>query len=300
MEESVQGGANTRGVSFGFQPECFACWVRRSYEAAKEVTDEKYLQLEVMKRVTRQLMELNLDDFVSTDSVELLFRIIKEVTGKADAYRALKADFNSKAIALYPALKQRVARSKDRLLTAMLIASAGNSADEANDLSSDLEESVGSALEAGHKFADYQGFKDALSASERILYIADNAGEIVFDRVLIEEIGGNRVTCVVKGAAISTDATIEDAKLAGIDHIARVITTEADHPLRIVGSAAKELAQAMDEADMIISKGNLNYEVLTQLQRPAFYLFKLKCDSIRRTLPTGSNFELGDVVLIKQ
>ena len=292
------------GYTFtGFQPECFACFVKRSFEGMRRVTDDRYLQLKVIKEVMRQLMGYPLGGRTQQDQSDFVvwfFRFISEVTGKEDPYSTIKAEFNRKAMSLYPALKQKVAESEDRLLTAAIIASAGNIFDEAGGLDFNLEESLRAAIETGFKLADYQEFKDSLSTSRQILYIADNAGEIVFDRLLLEEIGNHQVTYVVKGAPLGTDVTIEDAKLAGIDHVAEVVSTEEEHPLRIVDSQVRELAGAFGEANMIISKGMLNYEVLTyQLQRSAFYILKVKCHNVGESLSRG-DFGIGDVVLVKQ
>jgi uncharacterized protein with ATP-grasp and redox domains len=117
----------------------------------------------------------------------------------------------------------------------------------------------------------------------------------------MEEIGNHHITYVVKGAPLSTDVTIEDAKFTGIEFVADVVSTEAEYPLRIVGSWVEKLAKALDEADIIISKGMLNYEILTyQLKRSAFYIFRIKCNNIRDSVASKGNFEIGDVVLIMQ
>lgn len=112
--------------------------------------------------------------------------------------------------------------------------------------------------------------------------------------------GQHRVTYVVKRVPRGTDATTEDARFAGIEDIADVVSTEARQPLRIVSSRVKALAQAVDSVDIIISRGMLNYELLArQFKQPAFYLFRAKCRNIIRSLVTKGDFEIGDVVLIK-
>ena len=119
------------GYTFtGFQPECFACFVKRSFEGMRRVTDDRYLQLKVIREVTKQLMEYPLGSRTDLDFVVWFHRFISEATGE-NPYSAIKAEFNRKAMSLYPALKQRVAESEDRLLTAAIIAGAGNIMDEA-------------------------------------------------------------------------------------------------------------------------------------------------------------------------
>ncbi|MBS3917477.1 MAG: DUF89 family protein [Deltaproteobacteria bacterium] len=270
-------------------------------EAVRIVSDDRRLQLEVIREVTRRLMEYPINGPPDSDFITWFFRFISEATGREDPYSTIKAEFNQKAMGLYPLLKQIVSKSEDPLLSAAVVASAGNIMDEAGGLNFDLEESLQSAIRAGFKLAGFQGFKNSLSDSHRILYIADNAGEIVFDRLMLEEIGDHKVTYVVRGAPLGTDATIKDARFAGIDHVADVVSTEAEHPLRIVDSQVKELAKALDEADMIISKGMLNYELLTfQLQQPAFYILRIKCHNVRESLISRGNLGIGDVVLISQ
>jgi len=292
---------NKKYTFLGFQPECFLCWLRRGYGAVKNVSDDRSLQLKVLQDVSERLFEYPLGDPYNPAFIYWFQNLLTEAAERKDPWGHIKKSFNQMAMEVYPLLKENIAKSRDPLLTAAIIASAGNIIDEAGGFNFSLEKSIISSLEEGFKYADYQEFKKSLSASRRVLYFADNAGEIVFDRLLLEEISGHEITYVVKGSPLSTDVTVEDAKFAGIESVANVVSTEAKYPLRIVGSRVKELVKALDEADIIISKGLLNYGLLTyQLERPAFYLFRIKCNNFRESIASKGNFALGDVVLIQQ
>ncbi|MDD3654631.1 MAG: ARMT1-like domain-containing protein [Desulfotomaculaceae bacterium] len=292
---------NKNYTFLGFQPECFICWLRRGHAAIKNLSDNRHLQLKVIQEVAKRLGQLPLGTPYDPAFIYWFQKYISQVTGGKDPWGQIKKNLNQMALQFYPLLKEHVSRSRDPLLTAAILAGAGNILDEVDGSNFSLEKSIASSLEEGFKYADYQEFKNLLSGSRRVLYVADNAGEIVFDRLLLEEISNHQITYVVKGSPLSSDVTIEDAKFAGIDAVANVVSTEVEYPLRIVGSKVKELAHALDKADVIISKGQLNYGRLTyQLERSAFYLVRIKCNNFRESFASKGNFAIGEVVLIQQ
>jgi uncharacterized protein with ATP-grasp and redox domains len=128
-----------------------------------------------------------------------------------------------------------------------------------------------------------------------ILYIADNAGEIVFDRILVEEIQDfeNRVVFVVKGGPILNDATMMDAREAGLTDIVRVIDNGCDAPGTILELCNDAFIEELNRADLIISKGQGNYETLSDIPRNVFFLLKAKCPVIAGDL----SVHVGDLIL---
>jgi len=223
-----------------------------------------------------------------------VYRIISEKTGIEDPYRMIKKRCTQQALALYPKLKETIALSEDRLLTALRIAIAGNVIDfGANtdfDLDKDLEVLLSQELAIDH----YQEFRETLKNAEKILYLADNAGEAVFDRLLIEEIE-IQVIYVVRERPIINDAVYQDALDAGLDKVAEIASSGTDAPGTILNLCSKEFLKLFQSADLIISKGQGNYEGLSEENRPVFFLLKAKCSVIGRDVGVSQ----GSIVLMK-
>ena len=146
----------------------------------------------------------------------------------------------------------------------------------------------------GH-FDDNQmeGFKEAISQAEEILYLADNAGEIVFDRLLIEQLPMDRVTVVVKGEPVINDATLQDAVVAGLDKIVEVTDNGSDAPGTILESCSQSFINHFDKADLVIAKGQGNYETLSDVDKNIFFILKAKCPVISRNI----GCEVGEMIL---
>ena len=127
-------------------------------------------------------------------------------------------------------------------------------------------------------------FRNAIDQARQILYLGDNAGEIVFDRLLVEILPREKVTYVVKAHPIINDATIEDAKMAGITDLVEVIDNGDDTPGTVVENCSSEFQKRFEEADMIISKGQGNYETLNLVPKNIFFLLMAKCPVIAREI----------------
>jgi hypothetical protein len=136
-------------------------------------------------------------------------------------------------------------------------------------------------------------FKNAVNNANKVLYLADNAGEIIFDRFLIEQIGVDKITLAVKGSPVINDATIDDAKAAGLTEIVKVIDNGDDAPGTILETCSDEFRQYFENADMIISKGQGNYETLSRINKNIFFILKAKCPVIARDI----GCEIGHMIL---
>ena len=132
--------------------------------------------------------------------------------------------------------------------------------------------------------------KKRVRSATTVLYLADNAGEIVVDRLLVEAIGPAKTTAVVRGAPIINDATLADAKEAGLTDLCTVIPNGAAIPGTVVERCSSEVQHAFADADLVISKGQGNYETLSDAPREIFFLMKVKCPVIaaRTGHPVGT------------
>lgn len=212
--------------------------------------------------------------------------IVRDATGVFDPFKAYKQRYNEIALHLYPDLKKSVEQSNDRLLMACRLAIAGNVIDFVANSEFNLLRTVRECAKGEFGSFDYPQLKKKLRNSSSVLYVGDNAGEIVFDKLLVEELlmMGKRVTYVVRGGPVLNDATMEDAREIGLDKIVEVITTGAALPGALLSESSPEFVKHFKKADIIISKGQGNFEALSDEPGPIFFLLKAKCVPIAREL----------------
>ena len=276
---------------------CVPCFARQAVEAAEMATQDLELRQTIIRKALHALAELPYDKTPPHAGV-VIHRIVKDMVGDIDPYLELKTTYNKKALALYDEMKETVARSFNKYETASRLAIAGNNIDfgiRSNSEHIDLHEAIYETLEKPLAINHLEQFITSLDHANLILYIADNAGEIVFDRVLVEEIPDyqNRVVFVVKGAPILNDATMTDAEEAGLTDIVRVIDNGCDAPGTIIELCNEPFIEELNRADLIISKGQGNYETLSDLPQNVFFLLKAKCPVIARDL----GVQVGDLIL---
>ena len=199
--------------------------------------------------------------------------------------------------------RRRVSRSPTPLLTALKLAVAGNVIDFGAYESFDLEKTIEDVLKRDFSIFDYKELKDSLSRAERVLYLVDNAGEIVFDRVLIEYLldrySLRGVDVVVKSRPVLNDAMLEDAIQTGLDRIDGVGIIEIEpYGREGLSRESPDFHRLMQSYDVIISKGQANYEYLNNMEG-IFFLFMVKCDIVSRELSErmGQDVRNGDIVL---
>lgn len=208
-----------------------------------------------------------------------IHRRLREISGVDDPYREAKDWQNRIAMELLPKLRNEVNSALDPLLMAARLAIAGNVIDmgiNGNLTEADVRQSVNHALTEPF-FGEQDRFREAITQAKSILYLADNAGEIAFDRLLIEQILLKRVTVVVRGAPIINDATLADARTVGLDQIVEVIDNGSDAPGTLLTDCNQELRDRFANADLIIAKGQGNFETLSDEPGNIFFLFKVKC-----------------------
>lgn len=277
--------------------DCIPCFLSQTLEACKFVSDDKEVQYRVLKKVMKFLLNISLDKTPPEISKEV-HRIIREETGSEDPYREAKRRSNELAKSIYPNLKKMVSESEDPLLTSVKLAIAGNAIDFGTMTRFNIEDVVNEALEKDIDERTFQKFREDLKRSRKILYLSDNAGEVFFDKILIEELRnqGKEITFAVKSNPIINDATIEDAIFAGINEIADVMEGDKDRcsaPGFILDNVTEEFSEKFENSDIVISKGQGNYEALSDVDRKIYFLLLVKCPLVARDL--GS--KIGDYVI---
>jgi uncharacterized protein with ATP-grasp and redox domains len=271
--------------------DCLPCFLSQALRAARIATDDEALIKRVLDEVGMMLTDIPLES-TPPESGRRVYRKVAEITGTRDPFRGLKDESTRQALALYPLLKDRVQASSDRLEAAIRIAIAGNVIDFGPNRAFDLEREIDTTLEKDPAIWDYPAFRNALSRAHEILYIGDNAGECVFDRILIEELN-KPVIYVVRDVPVINDATYEDAVQAGIDQVAAIVSSGTDAPGTILHTCSSEFLNLYNQAEFTISKGQGNYEALSSEPRPIFFLLKAKC----RVIADDIGVQEGDIVL---
>lgn len=273
--------------------DCYPCFFIQAIKTSRMITEDEKKIWQILNEVSLSLPEMPFGATPPEIGREV-YRIISERTGKRDPYRKLKEECTRQALSLYPKLKKLISSAEDRLMTAVRISIAGNVIDFGANFDFDLKKDVGTILSQEFSINHYREFCEALDKARKILYLADNAGETVFDRLLIEEIN-KPVIYVVRARPVINDATREDALLAGIDKVAEIMSSGCDAPGNILKFCSDEFLRVYRSADLIISKGQGNYEGLSDEDRPLFFLLKTKCHVIARDI----GIDEGSIVLMK-
>lgn len=277
--------------------ECFPCFLKQTIIAVKLSTNDEKLQVEVIKGVTEEIVHA---DIIKPPAYTTTFihRKIRKLLNK-DPYKDVKKHYNKVALLFYPEMKERISKSKDPLHTAVRLAIAGNIIDFGIYTSINITETIERALTGPLAIDDFLSLKKALSVHSEILYLLDNAGEIVFDKLLIEVLlnMGLKVKAVAKGEPVLNDCTIEDVTEVGLDNICNVIDNGSDCIGTILEMTSERFRDEFSRYNLIISKGQGNYETLSYASenqvfnnKRICYLFQTKCDVVSKelNLPTGS------------
>ncbi|TKJ29624.1 MAG: hypothetical protein CEE40_07745 [Chloroflexi bacterium B3_Chlor] len=274
---------------------CIPCYLKQALSAALEVTDAPETQRRVLNEVAKLLPGLPLENTPAENSTYVLWRA-QEVLNCHDPFAAKKHHYNELALSMYPDLKALVQGSATPLQTAVKVAAAGNIIDlgimDKGDV--DLNAILDEVLTQGLAVDETELLEEKLGTASQVLYLVDNAGEIVFDRVLIEELQTRGLTVVVavKGAAILNDATMEDALAVGMDRMCRVLSNGSSMIGTDLKTCSSEFLQEFRSADLITSKGQANFETLNETSAPIFFVLKAKCPEVGRELGGA----MGDVV----
>ncbi len=264
-------------------------------EAARFVTDDGVIQERVLRNVLRSIAEMDLAQRPPVVA-QWMHRQLRELTGVTDPYRSAKDRFNRMALSMLPGLSAKVREATDPLALSLRLAVAGNVIDLG--MYGDLTEEqarravTGAMTEPFH--GDIEEFRQATESARDILYLADNAGEIVFDRLLIEQLPTARVTLAVRGGPVLNDATTEDAEVAGLCDMVETIDNGSDAPGTILSDCSEGFQRRFAMADMIIAKGQGNYETLSDDAANIYFLFKAKCPVIADHvgLPIGTHIAM--------
>jgi uncharacterized protein with ATP-grasp and redox domains len=270
--------------------DCYPCFLRQALDAARLAganDDQQRAILDQVLELLRQIAPSSTPPEIGNE----VHRLVRREVGNGDPYRTAKEASTRQALALYPRLKELVQEADDGLDAAVRLSIAGNIIDLGPDQQYDLWGVAKRVLAQPFALDDRGAFWEALRTASPVLYLADNAGETVFDRVLIEALD-LPVVYATKGGPVLNDATVDDALAAGLDRAADVVSTGSDAAGTILERCSGDFRQLYREAKMIVAKGQANYETLSEAGPRTFFLLQAKCPVIARD--SGSQLAYGE------
>ncbi len=263
---------------------CFYCFAK----AFERLLSQDGISPDAKDSFTRDMVNLYAENWGKHNSplfARELHSLLRSYTGNSDPYKLEKKKYNDLALGLISEMKRLLKRSRDPFNTALRLSIAGNIIDFAVNDNFNLHATLDRVLKSPFAIDQSELLKSALGKARSVLYLGDNAGEIVFDKLFIETIGHPNLVYTVRGAPVINDATLEDAEYVGMSEVARVISNGFDAPSTVVSKSSDEFRILFDEADLIISKGQGNLEGLIHLKdKRIFFLLMVKCNVIAEFL----------------
>jgi len=278
-----------------FDLDCIPCFINSLLRLGREAGVPAAQQEALMRRLLVAMAAAPYERCPAALGRDL-HRLIRDQLNDPDPYRQIKLKSNQQMLELVPRLRQIIAESEQPLQTALRLAMAGNVIDFGVDHGLGIMDTIERVLHARLACDDSAELLADLQSAESILYIGDNCGEIVLDKLFLETLNHPNVTFVVRSSPVINDATLVEANEVGIDRHARLLTTGEDAPGAIWESSSNEFRAAVAAADVVVSKGQGNLEGLMNAPREITFVLVVKCDLIGANL----GVKKGDFVIKKR
>jgi len=279
--------------------ECYLCIFNQIFNLTNRLELDENTSSKVIRETAKKLAKYDLS-FEPPVIASDVYESVSKIVNKEDLFEEDKVKSIQEALKLKPILKKRLTKSKNRLLESCKIAVAGNVIDLGVNQEYNIEKEIKNIFEMDFYRNDFDKFDKKLKAAKTICYLADNAGENVFDEILIETIKelypDIKVYYIVRGKPVINDVTVKDLKGLEIFEIAEVIDSGVDSPGFCLEKANEKSKDIFYNSDMVISKGMGNFEcIFDECERKVFYLFKVKCDVVAKK----SKSKKGEYMLFK-
>ena len=276
--------------------ECYPCFLRQAITASKFSTQDTAVHNAVMKEAL-QILQILPENATPPIIGDQIHRAVREITKVPDPYKRMKSVCTKSSMAQLASLQKIRDEANDPFEMAVRLAISGNLIDAAIKDEFFVDEMINSAINCRIDTQALSNLQTDIKNAKWILYLADNAGETVFDRLLLELLHPKPVYYVVKGGPALNDATTSDAQEAGIDKFANIITTGYDSVGVIMDKTSKAFLDMLKKAPLIIAKGQANYESLsTYPHNNLYFLLKVKCPVIAQDI----NANVNDTVIKKK
>jgi damage-control phosphatase, subfamily I len=286
--------------------DCYPCILRQVLSTAKLCGLNKNQTGQVVDFTLRELLKTTMEDSPQRQIVhanDFIHTVCFPDKKEYDPYRQLKRQSNEVVIDRFDSLEKMIVEAPHPLETAITFAAAGNiidfGANEHADI--DIEKEIRNIPSLRFSRYDYIPFAELLDTSKTLLYIGDNAGEIVFDRLFIREIKRTypekRIVFTTRSKAIINDVTLEDAYMVGIDTEAEVISSGCRYPGIVLTETSEQFGMIYNSADLIIAKGQGNLEGLSEVNDGRIFLIlRIKCERVAESVGAA----VGDLIFLRK
>ena len=266
--------------------DCIPCFLSQTLATLRKITDDETIHEKSLREVLCLLSEMNL--VVSPPVMaQQIHRTIREITGNRDPFAKEKKEHNHFAMSLIPDIRERYQNNPDLFVNMLRLSIAGNIIDSGvkDEIKRSMVlQSIDRSMNISINMKAVNQLHDAIMEADDILYLGDNAGEIVFDRLFIEQMPYEKVTYVVRGGPIINDATIDDAREVNMFDLVDVIDNGSDAPGTILENCSHEFKKRFASSDLVIAKGQGNYETLSDVSKRIFFLLQVKCPVIAKDI----------------
>lgn len=277
--------------------DCIPCSVRQVLDSVRMITDDEAMHERVLRELLGMWQQMDMRQSPPA-MAQRIHRYLRQLTGVADPYLDVKNRYNQFALGLYPELRERVESSPDPFETAVRLAIAGNIIDfgvNSNVEQDVVHEAIMRSLTEPIDHDAVRKLKKAIDQAKDILFLGDNTGEIVLDRLLVEQMPREKITYVVRGSPILNDAVMADAEVAGLMDLVEVMDNGSDAPGTILETCSDAFQRRFERADLVIAKGQGNFESMGDIRSNIFFLLRPKCVVLARHL----NCELGRLTVLQ-
>ncbi|WP_024953734.1 damage-control phosphatase ARMT1 family protein [Sulfurospirillum arcachonense] len=281
------------------EKECLECIYNQSTRVSDYLQVNKTQAIHISKIANQHIENFDFNNTPPHNATPMYEEIAKFLE-LSDLYADMKDEASLSALKFVSTCKDAINMMPDKLEGAIKAAIAGNVIDLAAEVMFDLEDEIAKIFQRDFDINDFELLKEKLQTTKTLVYLADNAGEEVFDKICIETIKelfpDIKVYYFVRGNPIINDLTISHAKKSGLDDVAILVDSGVPTPGYALDLASQDSLELFNSADCIISKGMGNYECLGDKSGfPLYFLLKVKCQVVAREI--GAN--LGDIVCKK-
>jgi len=277
--------------------ECIPCIFNQLVDVVHFNKMDDETGMNIMEQAMSRMQNYDLLKGSAPEITAIIHKDIRELTGIDDLYYQAKRESNKLAMSLQKRVKGMIIDSENLLDSYVKMAIAGNVMDYGTRIRYSIEDTIDTILHSPFAINDFDKFSSDLAQNgKKILYIGDNAGEIVFDKIFIEYLSAeyqHQITYLVKSEPILNDVLLEDAIEVGLDKLVRVLESGSVTPGTLYKQMKPEIKKLYEQADFIISKGQGNFETLPRELTKTYFLLKMKCPKIAEML----GIKLGDLIV---
>lgn len=265
--------------------ECLICQVKALPKRMDKYQVAQQKRNELVSLLIKDIAEIDLNDSYSPEITSNILKKLMRESDVSDPYEKEKKDSNREMLERYDEFKQMITNSENPFDTALRLSIAGNIIDFGPDHKFDIHETIAKVMSSDFAVNDSAQLQNAIKNAKTILYLGDNCGEVVLDKLFLETIDHPNVIFAVRNSAVLNDVTLKEATEVGIPQVARLISNGDDTPSTLLHRVSPEFKAVYDSADLIISKGMGNFEGLMNEKDPRlFYLLMIKCHVIGQKL----------------